>query len=162
MAARGWMMEIHRIAGWGLIALIAWKTVIAARSLRRGFDRRISRSVIYWGLADAGNPYPARASLQPHVDLACCGSTRRPSPSIGFWRWLCWHHWSFTSGDGGPARKQATLHRAGATALAGWWIAETFAQARLGESPATVHEFARKGALHREPVSNYWRAGARR
>lgn len=45
MAARGWMMEIH-LAGWGLIALIAWKTVIAARSLRRGFDRRISRSVI--------------------------------------------------------------------------------------------------------------------
>ncbi|MGF1504196.1 MAG: molybdopterin-dependent oxidoreductase [Anaerolineae bacterium] len=33
-----WLMEIHRISSWGLIALIPWKAVIVLASLRRGWD----------------------------------------------------------------------------------------------------------------------------
>lgn len=40
------LFEIHRFAGWALIVLIPWKSAIALRSLRRGLDRRISRSLM--------------------------------------------------------------------------------------------------------------------
>ncbi len=40
------MFELHRGAGWALIALIPWKSLIALRSLRRGLDRRFDRSVM--------------------------------------------------------------------------------------------------------------------
>ena len=32
--------EIHRLAGWALIVLIPWKSVIALRSLGRGWNDR--------------------------------------------------------------------------------------------------------------------------
>lgn len=35
------LFQIHRIAGWGLILLIPWKSLIVLRSLRRGWDRNI-------------------------------------------------------------------------------------------------------------------------
>ena len=40
------LFEIHRIAGWGLIVLIPWKSAIALRSLSRGLDRRWSRRIM--------------------------------------------------------------------------------------------------------------------
>lgn len=40
------LFEIHRIAGWALIVLIPWKTIIALRSLRRGLTARLDRSVL--------------------------------------------------------------------------------------------------------------------
>ncbi len=40
------LFEIHRGAGWALIALIPWKSLIAIRSLRRGLDRRFDRSLV--------------------------------------------------------------------------------------------------------------------
>lgn len=40
------LFEIHRIAGWGFILLIPWKTVIAVRSLKRGMDKRFDRNVM--------------------------------------------------------------------------------------------------------------------
>jgi O-antigen/teichoic acid export membrane protein len=40
------LLEIHRIAGWALILLIPWKTVISIRSLRRGLDQRFDRNVM--------------------------------------------------------------------------------------------------------------------
>jgi hypothetical protein len=39
------LFEIHRIAGWALIALLPWKGVIALRSLRRVAGARIGRVV---------------------------------------------------------------------------------------------------------------------
>ena len=42
----GWMFEVHRTAGWAVIALIPWKAVISLRSLRRGLDWRFDRSVV--------------------------------------------------------------------------------------------------------------------
>ena len=40
------LFEIHRIAGWGFIALIPWKITIALRSLRRGLRLRLGRNLI--------------------------------------------------------------------------------------------------------------------
>jgi Oxidoreductase molybdopterin binding domain len=40
------LYEIHRAAGWGLILLIPWKTIISLRSLRRGMDHRIDRNLM--------------------------------------------------------------------------------------------------------------------
>src|SRR5262245_12988321 len=40
------LFEIHRVAGWALIILIPWKTIISLRSLKRGFDRRFDRNVM--------------------------------------------------------------------------------------------------------------------
>ena len=42
----GWVMEVHRIAGWALTALIPWKVGISWRSLKRGVDRRFDRNVM--------------------------------------------------------------------------------------------------------------------
>ena len=40
------LFEIHRVAGWALIVLIPWKAAIALRSLERGLDHRVGRSVV--------------------------------------------------------------------------------------------------------------------
>jgi len=40
------LFEIHRIAGWALVVLIPWKSAIALRSLSRGLDSRVRRSVM--------------------------------------------------------------------------------------------------------------------
>ena len=40
------LFDLHRIAGWGLILLIPWKTIISLRSLRRGLDRRLDRNIM--------------------------------------------------------------------------------------------------------------------
>ena len=40
------LYEIHRAAGWALILLIPWKSMISLRSLRRGLDPRFDRNVM--------------------------------------------------------------------------------------------------------------------
>lgn len=40
------LYELHRVAGWALILLIPWKTIISIRSLRRGLDQRFDRNVM--------------------------------------------------------------------------------------------------------------------
>src|SRR5215813_9100303 len=40
------LFDLHRIAGWALILLIPWKTIISFRSLRRGLDRRFDRNLM--------------------------------------------------------------------------------------------------------------------
>ena len=40
------LFEIHRISGWALILLIPWKSIIAWRSLRRGWNRRPDRNIM--------------------------------------------------------------------------------------------------------------------
>ena len=42
----GWLFDVHRVAGWSLIALIPWKAVISLRSLRRGLQPRFDRGVV--------------------------------------------------------------------------------------------------------------------
>lgn len=43
-ALQGWAFELHRWAGWALVALVPWKAMISARSLRRGFGPSFDRS----------------------------------------------------------------------------------------------------------------------
>lgn len=40
------LFDIHRMAGWALIALLPWKAAIALRSLRRGFSHRFDRGIM--------------------------------------------------------------------------------------------------------------------
>ena len=40
------LFQIHRMAGWALILLIPWKSVIALRSLRRGLNHDFDRSIM--------------------------------------------------------------------------------------------------------------------
>lgn len=40
-----WVFDLHRIAGWSLIALVPWKVAISLRSLRRGVSRSFDRSL---------------------------------------------------------------------------------------------------------------------
>src|SRR5262245_7636452 len=42
----GWLFEVHRAAGWALIALIPWKVAISWRSLKRGLGSSFDRSVV--------------------------------------------------------------------------------------------------------------------
>ena len=42
----GWAFEVHRWAGWALLALLPWKALVAWRSLRRGFEARFDRSAM--------------------------------------------------------------------------------------------------------------------
>ncbi|MGH2627983.1 MAG: hypothetical protein ACRDHY_15190 [Anaerolineales bacterium] len=41
----GWVMDLHRLAAWGLVALFPWKAVVSYRSLRRGPAPTFDRSV---------------------------------------------------------------------------------------------------------------------
>jgi hypothetical protein len=41
-----WVFDLHRIAGWSLIALIPWKGAIIWRSLKRGVGSEFDRSVL--------------------------------------------------------------------------------------------------------------------
>src|SRR5262249_46053636 len=41
---QGWLFDLHRIAGWAVIALIPWKSVVSLRSLRRCLAWRFGRS----------------------------------------------------------------------------------------------------------------------
>jgi DMSO/TMAO reductase YedYZ molybdopterin-dependent catalytic subunit len=41
-----YLFELHRIAGWGLIVLIPWKSAIALRSLSRGTGGRLGRGLM--------------------------------------------------------------------------------------------------------------------
>lgn len=40
------LFDMHRAAGWALILLIPWKSIISLRSLRRGVDLRFDRNVM--------------------------------------------------------------------------------------------------------------------
>jgi DMSO/TMAO reductase YedYZ molybdopterin-dependent catalytic subunit len=41
-----WVTDLHRVAGWALIALAPWKGVIVVRSLRRGLEESFDRGFI--------------------------------------------------------------------------------------------------------------------
>lgn len=44
-----WVFDLHRIAGWSLIALLPWKGVITYRSLRRGLQKTFDRGLVVVG-----------------------------------------------------------------------------------------------------------------
>lgn len=41
-----WIFDLHRVAGFALIALLPWKALTIYRSLRRGMDKTLDRTVV--------------------------------------------------------------------------------------------------------------------
>jgi DMSO/TMAO reductase YedYZ molybdopterin-dependent catalytic subunit len=152
---QGWLFEIHRAAGWAVIALIPWKTVISVRSLRRGLDLRFDRSwmvglslllaaltlgVLWLGLAWTWRIGPELLSLGSYQD------------TLISWHWMLalvllvplavhvWRRWprpkptDFASRRG--ALKLLGLVGAGA---AGWLVAQRISEARA--APASPRRF---------------------
>lgn len=143
------LFEIHRIAAWGLVVLIPWKTIISLRSLSRGLDRRFDRSVVIvasllsslaviviivfglmwkWNFGEyylwiAGYGYTA---IGWHWGIALY-----LSPLFALHIWRRWPRPKKTDFSG---RRQALkLMGIGAASIAGWGISEMLAGAFQGE-----------------------------
>ncbi len=152
---QGWLFEIHRIAGWAVIALIPWKVVISARSLRRGLDWRFDRSwligislllaaltlgVLGLGLAWTWRLGPALLWLGGYGD------------TLISWHWMLalvllaplavhvWRRWPKPKPVDFASRRGALrlMALAGAGAV-GWLAAQQLAQARA--APASPRRF---------------------
>ncbi len=148
----GWLFDVHRAAGWALIALIPWKTAISVRSLKRGLGSSVDRSVVVVvsiGLAV--------------VTIVILGLglmwTWRLGPSELWlrqtaisWHWLLaliliapfafhtWRRWPR------PKQKDFVSRRAflrivalATVGVVGWWAAETLARMRV--SPDAPRRF---------------------
>jgi hypothetical protein len=141
-----WAFEIHRGAGWALIALIPFKTVIAARSLRRGVDRRFDRSVtvglslVLAGLALAVLAFGVMWAWRLGPDLLWLGQY---ADAVISWHWMVglglapliayhvWRRWPRPRRADFASRKAALrVIGLGAAGLVGWGVAEALARAR--------------------------------
>lgn len=140
------LFGIHRIAGWTLILLIPWKTIISIRSLRRGFDRRLDRNVMLvvsiliaiatllvlafglmwkWNLGEyylwiAGYGY---SGIGWHWGIALYFLL----PLYALHTWRRWHHPKKTDFEG--RRQVLKLLGLGLTSIAAWGISEALAKA---------------------------------
>jgi len=146
------LFEIHRVAGWALIVLIPWKSIIALRSLRRGPDHRLGRNVmivVSLVLAAATITIMIFGLIwkwnlgKYYLWIGGYGYT-----AIG-WHWgiaigllplfvlHVWQRWPRPKRIDFSGRRQALkLMGLGAAALASWGIAETLAKTlQSDESP---------------------------
>jgi hypothetical protein len=152
---QGWAFEVHRAAGWAVVALAPWKILVSWRSLRRGLDWRFDRSwvvaislvlaalvllVLGLGLMWTWRVGPQLLSVAGYADTAIS------------WHWMLalallvplavhvWRRWprpkpvDFVSRRG--ALKLLGLAAAGTV---GWWAAQDLATARA--SPASPRRF---------------------
>lgn len=146
-----WVMDIHRLAAWGLVALFPWKAAIAARSLRRGpaatFDRSLglilslvlagsTLFVVAFALAWMARVGPAEVRLFGYQDTLISwhwiiGLVALPALALHSWR-----RWS-------PPHRSDLVSRRGfvrvtgltALSLAGWGIGGHLAGARHEDLP---------------------------
>jgi len=142
----GWLYDVHRVAGWAVLALVPWKSFIAWRSLRRGPDRRFNRSVMLvvslllaalalivlaTGLLWTWRLGPELYWVLGYADTAIS------------WHWMLalgllaplalhvWRRWPRPKTREFTSRRGALkLMGLGAAGLAGWLAAERLAQAR--------------------------------
>jgi DMSO/TMAO reductase YedYZ molybdopterin-dependent catalytic subunit len=155
LTLHGWLFEVHRMAGWALLALVPWKAVISWRSLRRGVGRHFDRNLVLalsllltalasvvWVLAVmwAWRLGPELIWVAGYADTAVS------------WHWMLalalllplavhiWRRWPR------PRRSDFTSRRAalkllglGAAGVAAWWAAEKTAGARA--DPAAPRRF---------------------
>jgi hypothetical protein len=152
---QGWLFDVHRMAGWAVIALIPWKTAISWRSLRRGLDMRFDRSwmiglalllaalalgVLWLGLAWTWRLGP---------DLLWLGSYGDTPIS---WHWMLalvllaplavhvWRRWPKPKPVDFASRRGALkLMGLGVAGVAGWWVAQSVAAARA--APGSPRRF---------------------
>jgi len=152
---QGWLFDIHRIAGWAVIALIPWKTAISMRSLRRGLDLRFDRSWMI-GLA------LLLAALTLGVLGLGLGWTWRIGPDLLWvgsygdtlisWHWMLglvllaplavhvWRRWPRPKPVDFASRRGALkLLALGGAGVAGWYVAQSLAVARA--APASPRRF---------------------
>jgi hypothetical protein len=151
-ALNGWMFDLHRLLGWGLIALVPWKTAISLGSLRRGlradFDRGImilvslllagvTLLVIGLGLAWLWRLAPGEAWLRQ---------------TLISWHWMlglgllapfllhAWRRWPRPRKTDLLSRRAALkVIGVGGAALVSWWAGE--AVARWRALPAAPRRF---------------------
>jgi hypothetical protein len=143
----GWVMEVHRIGAWGIIALIPWKIGISWRSLKRGVGPRFDRSIML-GIS------LLMAVLAISLIIFALGWTWRIGPetfgipsvlyqTIIGWHWILglvllaplalhvWRRWPRPKPEE-FAQRRGVMRLAGISVvgLGGWWIAEALAKAR--------------------------------
>jgi hypothetical protein len=146
------MFDLHRAAGWALIALAPWKALIAWRSLKRGPDARFDRSwmmaislilaavvltILVFGLMWAWRVGPELVWIGPLGD------------AIISWHWMlalgilpllalhAWRRWPRPKRADFVSRRSALkLLALGGAAMAGWGVAEALSRLRQNaESP---------------------------
>lgn len=159
------LFGVHRIAGWALILLIPWKTIISIRSLRRGLDRRFDRNVMVvvsvliaiatllilafgllwkWNLGEyyvwlAGYGY---SGIGWHWGIALYFLL----PLYALHTWRRWHHPRKTDFEG---RRQALkLLGLGIASVAAWGISEALAKTlESDDSPRRFTGSREKGSF---------------
>ncbi len=142
----GWVMDIHRIAAWALIALIPAKVGISWRSLKRGVGPRLDRSVML-GVS------LLLAALAISVLILALDWTWQIGPqqlslvilrqTLLGWHWILalvllaplalhmWRRWPRPKPEEFASRRSAArLIGLGAVGLIGWWLAEAVADRR--------------------------------
>jgi hypothetical protein len=145
---QGWLFDLHRLAGWFLIALIPWKAAISWSSLRRGLAADFDRGVmIFISLV--------LAAATILVVLLGIEWNWRLGPEQGWLRQtiLSWH-WLLGLGLGAPLalhvwrrwprpkkvdfisrRAFLKMAAAGAAGLIGWRAADALAILRSEDTP---------------------------
>lgn len=145
----GWVFDVHRAAGWVLIACIPWKTIISVRSLRRGLQPNFQRGVMV-----GVSLLLATASLAVLV-LGLAWVWRLGPAELWLrqtaisWHWMLalgllapfilhvWRRWPRPKKVDLLSRRAALrMIAVGAAGLAGWRIAEALAAGRaLADAP---------------------------
>lgn len=141
--ATGWIVDVHRVAAWALLALIPWKVGIAWRSLKRGPGRRLDRNVVMLVSLTLA------ALAVTVIVLALLWTWQIGAQTAWLRQLLLWWHWVLAfvlliplavhawrrwprpkSVDFASRRGAFRLLGLGAAGLVGWWLAETLADAR--------------------------------
>ncbi len=151
----GWMFDVHRTAGWAVIALVPWKAIISLRSFRRGLDRRFDRSVVVGvsvllaALTLLVITFGLMWAWRAGPDLLWVGLY---GDAVISWHWMLalgllplfalhvWRRWPRPKRTDFLSRRSALkLMALGAAGVAGWWISESLARTRA--NPASPRRF---------------------
>jgi len=139
----GWIVDVHRIAAWALLALVPFKIGIAWRSLKRGPGRRLDRNVVMLVslvLATLAISVLALALLWTwRIDLPLI---RLPGFLL-WWHWILafvlliplgvhvWRRWPRPKArDIASRRGMLRAAGLGTAGLIGWIVAEALSEAR--------------------------------
>lgn len=155
-----WLVELHRIAAWALLALIPWKVGISWRSLRRGLGKRPDRSIVVI-ISLLLATLAIMATILALLWTWQIGAQTAWGQLLLWWHWILalillvpffihiWRRWprpkraDFTS-------RRAALHMIGlgTVGLIGWRLAETLADYRnTAATPRLITGSRQRGAF---------------